>query len=91
MIYSLEVFLSVEDRSVVSGPGPRWVVCSREGSGQQLLRVEGTLTAISRTKATTVKPLSPPNTTFTLRIVDSNNPVSGTSNQLSYNNDSLKK
>lgn len=46
------------------------VVCSREGLGQQLLHVEGTLTAISRTEATSIKPLSPSNPTFTLGVIN---------------------
>lgn len=44
-----------KDATVVPGQGPRLVVCSREGLGQQLLHVEGTLTAISRTEATRIK------------------------------------
>lgn len=48
-----------KDATVVPGQGPRLVVCSREGLGQQLLHVEGTLTAISRTEATRIKPCHP--------------------------------
>lgn len=44
-----------KDATVVPGQGPRLVVCSREGLGQQLLHVEGTLTAISRTEANRIK------------------------------------
>lgn len=69
MIQLLELGPSVEDTSVVSGLGPRLVVCSREGLGQQLLHVEGTLTAISRTDATGIKHLSPSNPTFTLSVI----------------------
>lgn len=65
MLQLLGLCLSVEDTTVVSGQGPRLVVCSREGLGQQLLHVEGTLTAISRTEATSIKPLSPTKSTFT--------------------------
>lgn len=45
-----------KDATVVPGLGPRLVVCSREGLGQQLLHVAGTLTAVSRTEATRIKP-----------------------------------
>lgn len=59
MIQLLERCLSVEDTTVVSGRGPRLVVCrSGEGSGQQLLHVEGTLTAVSRTEGNSIKTLS---------------------------------
>lgn len=54
MIQSLELCLSVKDTTVVSGRGLRLAVCSAQGLGQQLLHVEGTLTAISRTEATNV-------------------------------------
>lgn len=72
ILHSNDLFiraLSVEDTSVVSGWGPSLVVCSRKGLGEQLLHVEGTLTVISRTEATSIKPLSPSNPTFTLRVI----------------------
>lgn len=56
MIQSLELCLSVKDTTVVSGLGLRLAVCSAQGLGQQLLHVEGTLTAISRTEATNAPP-----------------------------------
>lgn len=66
MTHLLERCVGVEDTSVVSGQGPRLEECSGEGLAQQLLHVEGTLTAISRTEAIGMKPLSPSYLTLTL-------------------------
>lgn len=59
MTQSLDLCLSVKDTTVVPGRGPRLVVCRADGLGQQLLHVEGTLKAISRTEATSVLPRHP--------------------------------
>lgn len=63
-----DVCLGFEDTSVVPGQGPRFVVCGGEGVGQQLLHVEGTPTAVSRTEATGIKLLTPSNPTFSLIV-----------------------